>query len=143
MFSFLLITHGELGQTLVRTAEFIMKGNYTERTKVVSIDYSMLPDMDKLQEEIRKSVEKRIRAGEKVIIFVDIFGGSPSNVAFTLAKKENVDIVSGVNLPMVIYAFEHMDDEECDLSEMVAGIVQCGSDSQMSAKKLLMARERR
>lgn len=141
MYSFMFVTHGKLGETLVQTAEFIMHRDFSERTAVFSIDYTMLSDMNNIQETIQKKAEKFMADGSKVLIFVDIFGGSPSNVAFTLSKMKDVDIISGVNLPMVIFAFEHI-DTDIELSELVTGITQSGGDNIISAKRLLESRER-
>ncbi len=142
MYSFVFVTHGKLGEALIHTAEFIMKQDMTERAKVFSVDYSMLSDMNKLQEEISLTVDAMLAKNHKVVVFVDLFGGSPSNLAFTLAKKENVDIISGANLPMVIQTFEKMDSDQ-DITEFISSVVQCGSESIVSAKKLLLAREKK
>lgn len=141
MYSFVFVTHGKLGETLVKTAEFIMNADFSDRIDAFSIDYSMISDMNKIQEAIQKASERSAEKKHKVIIFVDIFGGSPSNVAFTLSKRDNVDIISGVNLPMVIYAFEHM-DKDISISDLVEGIVQSGADNIISAKKLIENKEK-
>jgi len=141
MFAILFVTHGTLGESLVKTAEFIMAKDLSERTEIFTIDYSMLSDMDNIRDAIEKSSERWLGKGYKVLLFVDIFGGSPSNVAFTLSKRESLDIVSGVNLPMTINAFENM-DSDMEISELVAGIVQSGNDSIISAKNLLINRDR-
>lgn len=136
MFSFIFLTHGELGETLVKTCEFIMNDKFLERIHIYSMDYSMLSDIDKIRADFSEQVENMLSSGYKVIVFVDIFGGSPSNIAFTFSKRENVDIISGVNLPMLIYAFEHMNDEQ-DIKKIVDSIISSGSNSIVSAKTLI------
>ncbi|HNT27239.1 MAG TPA: hypothetical protein PKH10_03575 [bacterium] len=136
MFSFIFVTHGDLGASLVRTAEFIMNERFDDRCETFSLDYSMLADMDRIKELLERSVDRIVTKGHRAIVFVDIFGGSPSNVAFTFAKRDEVDILSGVNLPMVIYAFEHR-DAPVSIAELTAGILQSGDESLISAKKLL------
>lgn len=136
MYCFIVVGHADLAVSLVKTAEFIMKADFSERCKVFSIDYSMLADMNSIKEEIERALDRFVEAGRRVIIFVDIFGGSPANVSFTLVKKEGVDVVTGVSLPMLIYAFEHCDDA-VPVSRMVDGILQAGRDHLISAKKLL------
>lgn len=136
MFSFIFVTHADLGASLVRTAEFIMQEDFKERCEVFSIDYSMLADMNRIKEMLEQAVDRFAGKGHKVVIFVDIFGGSPSNVAFTFVKREGVDVITGVSLPMVIYAFEHR-EHDMTVAQMAAGIIQTGEDNLIGAKKLL------
>lgn len=136
MFSFIFVTHADLGASLVRTAEFIMKEDFKERYEIFSIDYSMLADMNRIKELLEKAADRFLGMKHRVIIFVDIFGGSPSNVAFTFVKREGIDVITGASLPMVIYAFEHRDDT-MTVAQMTAGIIQTGEDNLISAKKLL------
>ena len=136
MYSFIFVSHADLGASLVRTAEFIMKEEFAGRYEVFSIDYSMLADMNRIRELLEKAVDRFAGLGHQVVIFVDIFGGSPSNVSFTLVKREGVDVVTGVSLPMVIYAFEHR-DASVPIARMVEGILQAGRENLIGAKKLL------
>ncbi|HNW82706.1 MAG TPA: hypothetical protein PKG52_07425 [bacterium] len=140
MYSFIFITHGGLGSILTDIAQRIMDENISGRTKIFSIDFSMADVMDELKEKIKTSVDEFLVKKQKVIIFVDIFGGSPSNIAFSFAKTENVDVVSGVNLSMVMYAVEHMNSGK-DFPAMIESITRTGAQNITSAKKLLMKRE--
>ncbi len=141
MYAFLFITHGNLGESVVRTAEFIMNDTFADHYRLFSIDYSMLSDMNRIQEDLGRTVDEFVAKQRKVVLFVDIFGGSPANVAFTYSKREHVDIISGINLAMVIYAFEHYRDDR-PVADLVAGVMQAGRDNIVSAKKLLESRER-
>lgn len=136
MYSFIVVCHADLAASLVKAAEFIMKADFSDRCQVFSIDYSMLADMNRIKEEIEGALNRFVETGRKVIIFVDIFGGSPANVSFTLVKREGVDVVTGVSLPMIIYAFEHSGDA-MPVSRMVEGILLAGREHLISAKKLL------
>ncbi len=136
MYFYIFLTHGDLGKTLLRTAENIMDENIAERCAVFSMDYSMAGALDKVKEDIKVSVEKAKSAGYKVVIFVDIFGGSPSNVAFTIPRQENLDVVSGVNLAMVMYAIEHIDSKK-NIELIVSGLLNTGLQNITSAEKLL------
>jgi len=136
MYSFVFVSHGDLGESLVRTAASIMKEDFTGRYEIFSIDYSMLAEMDHIKDLLEKAVARFTRGGYRVVIFVDIFGGSPSNVSFALVKREDIDVIAGANLPMVVYAFEHRNDE-VPLAQMVEGILQAGRENLVSAKKLL------
>lgn len=140
MYAFVFITHDNLGKALVRTAEFIINEDLSNRYEIFSIDYSMIKNMDTVRLNLEKAVDNFVNKNYKVIVFVDIFGGSPSNIAFTMSKQKNVDIISGVNLPMVLYAFDKV-DSSIDLMDMVQGAVESAKNNINSAKKLLVGKE--
>ena len=140
MYSFVFITHGELGNTLLDIASRIMDVDVADRTAFFSIEFSMVAELDGMKANLEKTIDSFLAKGEKVIILVDLFGGSPSNIALSLAKKENVDVISGVNLSMVMYSLEHRDDET-DLETMVDGIIRSSRQNITGAKQLLAKRE--
>jgi len=136
MYSYIFITHGNLGGEILETAQTIMEEDLTEHCSVFSLDFSMAKKLDEIKAEIKECLNDYLKKKRKVIIFVDLFGGSPSNVAYTIAKNKDVDVVSGLNLPMVMYSIEHMDSSK-ELDEMVDGIMRSGTHNITSAKKLL------
>ena len=140
MYSFVFITHGELGNTLLDIASRIMDIDVTDRTAFFSIEFSMATELDGMKANLEKTIDGFLKKGEKVIILVDLFGGSPSNIALSLAKKEDIDVISGVNLSMVMYALEHRDDKT-DLETMVDGIIRSARQNITGAKQLLKKRE--
>ena len=140
MYSFVFITHGDLGSTLLNTASRIMDVDVSDRTAFFSIDFSMVTELDGMKANLEKTIDAFLENGEKVIILVDLFGGSPSNIALSLAKKDDVDVVSGVNLSMVMYSLEHRDDE-ADLETMVDGIIRSARQNITGAKQLLKKRD--
>ena len=140
MYSFVFITHGELGNTLLDIASRIMDIDVTDRTAFFSIEFSMATELDGMKANLEKTIDGFLKKGEKVIILVDLFGGSPSNIALSLAKKEDVDVISGVNLSMVMYALEHRDDDT-DLETTVDGIIRSARQNITGAKQLLKKRE--
>ena len=139
MYSFIFITHGNLGQTLLNVASNIMDVDISDRTEFFSIEFSMTGELDDMKSNLEKVIENFSNKGHNVIIFVDIFGGSPSNIALSLAKKENVDVISGVNLSMVMYGIEHRNDDN-DLNSMVSDIIRSSRQNIISAKQLLEQR---
>lgn len=140
MYSFVFITHGELGSTLLNIASRIMDIDVKERTAFFSIEFSMVTELDSMKTNLENTIDSFIKQGHKVLILVDIFGGSPSNIALSLAKKEEVDVISGVNLSMVMYSLEHMDDDS-DIRTMVDGIIRSSRQNITGAKQLLEKRE--
>ena len=140
MYSFVFITHGELGKTLLDIASRIMDIDVADRTAFFSIEFSMATELDGMKANLEKTIDSFLEKGKKVIILVDLFGGSPSNIALSLAKKDGVDVISGVNLSMVMYSLEHRDDDT-DLETMVDGIIRSARQNITGAKQLLKKRE--
>ena len=97
MIGLLIVTHCDLGKEFLNAAEFIV--GRIEAVEVVSI--TQISN----SEEIRKTIEEKISAlnqGEGVLILTDMFGGTPSNLSLSFLKEEMVEVLTGVNLPMVI-----------------------------------------
>ncbi|MBO7126474.1 hypothetical protein J6W78_02900 [bacterium] len=140
MYSFVFITHGELGSTLLNVASRIMDIDVSDRTGFFSIEFSMVTELDGMKANLEKTIDSFLAKGHKVIILVDLFGGSPSNIALSLAKKENVDVISGLNLSMVMYSLEHRDDDT-DIRTMVDGIIRSARQNITGAKQLLEKRD--
>jgi mannose PTS system EIIA component len=97
MIGIVIVTHCNLGQELVRSAEFIV-GNLRQ-TLAVSFNQD---DQDKaLRGKIGEAIEK-VDTGEGVILLTDMFGGTPSNISLSFLTDGKVEVVTGVNLPMLI-----------------------------------------
>ncbi|MBN2241983.1 MAG: hypothetical protein JW793_04780 [Acidobacteria bacterium] len=93
----LVVTHGHLGRELVAAAEMIVG----EITHIQFVSVGWHDDVN----DARKDIEKRISevdGGNGVLILTDMFGGTPSNIAFSFHEPGKVDVVTGVNLPMII-----------------------------------------
>jgi PTS system mannose-specific IIA component len=101
----LIVTHCDLGKEFLKAAEFIV--GHVEAADTVSI-YQTLES-----EEILKSVEEKISSlnkGEGVIILTDMFGGTPSNISLSFLQDDMVEVLTGVNLPMVIAIVQNRSD---------------------------------
>ena len=97
MIGALVVTHGHLGQELVAAAEMIVG----EVSHIQSVSIGWHDDVN----DARKDIEKRVAEvenGSGVLILTDMFGGTPSNIAFSLHDPGKIDVVTGVNLPMII-----------------------------------------
>lgn len=98
MVGIVLVTHGKFGEELKNSAEMILGSQ--EAVETISIEYgSSLADV---ADEIENIIARYEESG--AIVFTDMFGGSPSNVAMAYLGSKNVEVVSGVNLPMLIKA---------------------------------------
>ncbi len=93
----LVITHGRLGHELVAAAMTIVG----EIQHITAFSIGWNDDADKSKKEIEEAA-RRVNQGRGVIILTDMFGGTPSNVSLSLLKRDQLEIITGVNLPMII-----------------------------------------
>ncbi|MGH9443074.1 MAG: PTS sugar transporter subunit IIA [Thermoanaerobaculia bacterium] len=97
MIGILILTHGDIAQQLALAAGAIT--SETERIEALGLGWSEDPDI------ARRRIEKAIAAVNGtggVLVLTDMFGGTPSNIAFPFLQEGAVEIVTGVNLPMVL-----------------------------------------
>jgi len=93
----LVVTHGRLGKELVKAAQMIVE----EQPHIESFSLGWHNDVEKSKAKIAEAVES-VDKGKGVIILTDMFGGTPSNLSLPLLEKGKMEIITGVNLPMVI-----------------------------------------
>jgi len=92
-----VVTHGQLANELVNAAEMIV-GDLPQFT-AVSIGWH--DDVNDAREEIEQAIE-RVRGAEGVLLLTDMFGGTPSNLGMTFLEKDRIEVITGVNLPILI-----------------------------------------
>ena len=130
MTEIILITHGHFGEELYLSAEMILGKQGNVSCIAVEPGKALTEAVDQLDAIITKNASKG------ALILTDMFGGSPSNVAFSYAGQPNIEIVSGVNLPMLLKAFSgRMGGEK--LSDLAAGCCEAGKNSIKSANELI------
>ena len=130
MIGLVIVTHGSLGQELLKTAEFIIGG--LEGCLAVPIDGTRSP------ETLREAVGAAIRAMEKgagVLVLTDMFGGTPSNISLSFLAEGRVEVLTGVNLPMLLKAVQIRD--RTPLAEAAQSIGDSGRKSINVAGELL------
>jgi mannose PTS system EIIA component len=92
-----IVTHGQLATELLAAAEMIV--GPVSHIAAVSIGWH--DDVDTAHDEIERAIA-RVSAGRGVLILTDMFGGTPTNIAAMFLKDGEVEVVTGVNLPMII-----------------------------------------
>ena len=97
MIGLVVVTHGRLAIELIAALEHVVGPQSAVRTICIGPD----DDMEKRRKEILSSVEK-VDSGKGVILLTDMFGGTPSNLAISIMDQTNVEIIAGVNMPMLI-----------------------------------------
>ena len=92
-----IVTHGNLGAELLKVLEHVV--GYQEKIEVVSIGPD--DDMEETRLNILKSVND-VNCGTGAIVLTDMFGGTPSNLAISIMEGSNIDVIAGINLPMLV-----------------------------------------
>jgi PTS system mannose-specific IIA component len=97
MIGVLITTHGNLGSEFLKVAELI-KGKLKN---VMHISMDQTIGVEDMTKEITAAI-KKLDQGKGVLILTDLFGGTPSNLSLSLLKAGKVEVVTGVNLPMLL-----------------------------------------
>ena len=105
MVGVIVITHGNLGSELIKATELI-KGDL-KGALAISVDAAK--GVENLKKEITTAI-KKVDSGNGVLILTDLFGGTPSNISLSFLKEHKVEVVTGVNLPMMLKISERQED---------------------------------
>ena len=97
MIGVVVVTHGQLATELVNAAEMIVG----DLPQFVAVSIGWHEDVADAREDIAQAVD-RVRGDAGVLILTDMFGGTPSNLGLTFLEKDRIEVITGVNLPMLI-----------------------------------------
>jgi len=97
MIGVLITTHGNLGGEFLKVAEMI-KGTLKN---VMHISVDQTKGVEELKKDMTAAIRK-LDQGQGVLILTDLFGGTPSNLSLSLLKEGKVEVVTGINLPMLL-----------------------------------------
>lgn len=97
MIGMILVTHGSLAEEFVHAMEHVVG----PQNAVVTVCIGPSDDMEQRRDEIAASIAK-VDSGSGVIMLTDLFGGTPSNLAISLLERGKVEVIAGINLPMLI-----------------------------------------
>ena len=97
MIGIVLVSHGHLAQEFAKALEHIVGS----QEKIATISLFPNDDIEAKRKEILEAVHT-VEGGQGVVILTDMFGGTPSNLAHSLLEGRNVEIVAGMNLPLLI-----------------------------------------
>jgi len=98
MIGLVIAAHGPLAKALVEAAEFII-GQRIERVRALAVAPGVSPE--DLKEALQGAL-KEVDDGDGVLILADMFGGSPSDMAISFLEQNRVEVLTGVNLPMIL-----------------------------------------
>src|SRR5688572_3898840 len=92
-----IVSHGQVANELVAAAEAVVG----DLSHITAVSIGWHDDVEMAQDEIRRAIDN-VSSGNGVLLLTDMFGGTPTNIAAMFLKENEVEIVTGVNLPMVI-----------------------------------------
>ena len=130
MIGLILVTHGNLADEFLSAMQHVVGPQEFVGTVCIGPD----DDMETRRDEIMQKVQ-HVDNGKGVIVLTDMFGGTPSNLAISIMDKANVEIIAGVNLPMLIKLAVLRKD--CSLKDAVIGAQDAGKKYINIASQLL------
>ncbi len=136
MIGIVIVTHSQLGDALIEAAEFII-GKRPEALVSVSIDLNESAEV--LRGKIATGI-KKVKSKEGVLILTDMFGGTPSNLSYSFLEEGQIEVISGVNLPILIQAANTR--AKVDLTKLAVKLEAFGKKSISLASGLLKGNKR-
>ncbi|MFO7496366.1 MAG: PTS sugar transporter subunit IIA [Desulfobacterales bacterium] len=136
MIGIVIVTHSQLGQALIEAAEFII-GKKPDNTTAVSININ--ENADKLRRKIAEGI-KAVDQHQGVLILTDMFGGTPSNLSYSFLEEGRIEVISGVNLPILIKADSSREKQE--LAKLAVNLEIYGRKSISLASSILKGNKR-
>ena len=97
MIGLILVTHGRLAEEFIHAMAHVVG----EQADIAAVCIGPNDDMEKRRKEIAEAI-RRVDTGSGAIVLTDLFGGTPSNLAISLMKAGKVEVIAGINLPMLI-----------------------------------------
>jgi len=136
MIGIVVVAHGELGDALIAATRFIFESQ-PKNVAAVSVDLESKPDT------LRRNIEAGIKSVDRqqgIILLTDMFGGTPSNLAYSFLDEGRVEVLAGVNLPILIKAIESR--SKMELAELAAVLEKYGRQSITLASGVLKGTDR-
>ncbi|UCE53414.1 MAG: PTS sugar transporter subunit IIA [Desulfobacterales bacterium] len=136
MIGIVIVTHSQLGDALIEAAEFIIGGR---PKSLVSVSIDLNQSAEKLRRKISEGI-KRVEKKDGVLILTDMFGGTPSNLSYSFLEEGRIEVISGVNLPILIQAVNTR--EKMGLSKLATSLEAFGKKSISLASGILKGNKR-
>ena len=115
MIGMVLVTHGRLAMEFRAALEHVVG----PQTQIATIAIGADDDMEERREDIMRAV-REVDAGKGVVLLTDMFGGTPSNLAISVMDVARVEVVAGVNLPMLIKLATVRDSQPLEVAVLQA-----------------------
>jgi PTS system mannose-specific IIA component len=136
MVGILVVTHGRIGEVLIEVAKAILK---EEPEAVIPVSIDLSENAGNLRKRINNAL-KNVSQNKGILILTDMFGGTPSNLSYSFLEEKHVEVLAGVNLPILITALTQR--KKKNLSELVISLEKSGKDSISVGTKILKGNKR-
>ena len=135
MIGVLIIAHSDLAGELISAAEHIVG----KMEHVVGVGVTPHQSVEQLRSQIAQAI-KAVNKGDGVLILTDMFGGTPSNISLSFLDEDKVEVLTGVNLPMVVRMATYRGNKK-SLKELARHIMGYGRDNIYLASELLQQKD--
>jgi len=132
MIGIIVISHGNFADELISAVNFVLSSKPAIIMVGMNLDTTI--DFDAFKKELKRTI-KKVDKGNGVLLVTDMFGGTPSNISLTFLEEDKVEVISGVNLPMLIKLSTI--SEDTSLSDSVDIAEKAGRDNIIVASKLI------
>lgn len=130
----ILVTHVDYGSALLRAAEFIL--GPVQDSACIQVDSSL--EVEETIVRLQEAVD-RLSSGHGVLVLTDMFGGTPTNLSLSLlGSRDDVEVLTGVNLPMLLKV---LGSRKMALSELAEAAEQAGREGIVAAGQMLRSRK--
>ena len=130
MIGMVLVTHGRLAAEFIAALEHVVG----PQTNIAAVCIGPEDDMERRRQDILRAIAE-VDAGNGVVLLTDMFGGTPSNLAISVMDKAKVEVIAGINLPMLIKLASLRESES--LAAAVRGAQEAGRKYINVASQLL------
>lgn len=134
MVGVIVVTHCRLGEELIAAAQLVV-GEELRQFQSVSIDPK--EGSEDIREKIVAAIRK-VEGGQGILILTDMYGGTPSNISLSFLEEKKIEVITGVNLPMLLKLATYQDD--MDLQSLAAFITDYGQRNINRASEVLKKR---
>lgn len=125
-----IVSHGQVANELLAAAETVVG----DLSHITAVSIGWHDDVEAAKAEIERAI-KQVDQGNGVLVMTDMFGGTPTNISAMFLKQNEVEIVTGVNLPMVIKLASH--NQDTTLEEIARAVEEQGKSSIYRTSALL------
>jgi PTS system mannose-specific IIA component len=136
MVGVIIVTHCHLAEELIAAAKLVV-GEELKQFQPVSIDPSEGSEV--IREKILGAIRK-VDEGQGVLILTDMYGGTPSNISLSFLEEKKIEVITGVNLPMLLKLATYRDHENMDLGQLASFITDYGQRNINLASEVLKKR---
>jgi len=134
MVGVIVVTHCRLGEELIAAAQLVV-GEELRQFQSVSIDPK--EGSEDIREKIVSAIRK-VEGGQGILILTDMYGGTPSNISLSFLEAKKIEVITGVNLPMLLKLATYQDN--MDLQSLAAFITDYGQRNINLASEVLKKR---